>query len=95
MNTKALRVGIKATAAASALSTGAQAQCEFSLGIFGKGDHYCKLNIQVKFLNIDHTFITGDTAVKSPTQKGPGGADAGKVGGVEVKASVELFVSAS
>jgi len=96
--TKHLRIGVKADAKASALNNGAQADCEFSIGIFGGGEHSCKLTVDLKFLNVTKTYVEGASKVEGVSGGGkedPGEAPILNSDGVEAKASVELFVSAS
>jgi len=47
VNTKLLKVGLKLNAKAQILGQGAKSNCEFSIGILGKGDQFCKLDINI------------------------------------------------
>jgi len=47
VNTKMLKVGLKLNATAKILGQGAKSNCEFSIGILGGGDQFCKLDINI------------------------------------------------
>jgi len=45
-----LKVGLKLNANGMILGQGLKANCEFSIGVLGQGDQFCKANININYV---------------------------------------------